>query len=226
MHPSPARLRAFVRRSTVLRAVPDVPGLRLHQANDVTTLWHATGHELGVADPALPYWAFTWSGGLAVARHLLVHPELVRERRVVDIGTGSGLCAIVPAKLGAASVTAVDVDPLAVAAAALNARANDVRISVRRADVLDEPPSEADVVIAGDVCYEESMAGRMLAWLSAAAERGLTVLLGDPGRAYAPAGLVRLGSYRVHTSLEIEERTHKESAVYAIGPEPRSGRRP
>ena len=217
---SPARLRAFVRRHTVLRPVPDVPGLVLHQADDVSTVWHATGRELGIADPTLPYWAFAWSGGLAVAQHLLDHPELVRDRRVIDIGTGSGLCAIVAASLGAASVTAVDLDPFATAAAELNARANDVRVTVRHRDILDAPPPEADVVIAGDVCYEETMAERMAAWLQAAADRGITVLLGDPGRAYAPRNLARLGTYRVRTSLEIEEATDKESSVFAIRSEP------
>ena len=63
--------------------------------------------------------------------------------------------------------------------------------------MLDAPPPDVDVVIAGDVCYEESMAGRMVAWLQAAADRGITVLLGDPGRAYAPRNLVRLATYRV-----------------------------
>lgn len=215
--PSPAQLRGFVRRHTTLRPIADVPGIELHQAGDVTTIWHATGRELAIADPPLPYWAFPWSGGLAIARHLLANPDLVRGRRVLDTGTGSGLCAIVAAHLGA-SVVAVDIDPIAVAAAALNARANAVRIAVRRADLLDAPPPDVDVVIAGDVCYEETMAGRMVAWLHAAADRGITVLLGDPGRAYAPANLVRLGTYRVRTSLEIEEATDKESAVFGIGP--------
>jgi predicted nicotinamide N-methyase len=193
-----------------------VPGIELHRADDVTTIWHATGRELGVSDPPLPYWAFPWSGGLAIARHLLEHPDLVRNRRVLDVGTGSGLCAIVAARLGAASVVAVDIDAIAVAAAEVNARANDVRIALRRADLTAAPPPDVDVVIAGDVCYEETMAERTLVWLQAAADHGITVLLGDPGRAYAPQHLVRLGTYRVQTSLEIEEATEKESAVFAI----------
>jgi predicted nicotinamide N-methyase len=221
--PSPARLRAFVRRSTVLQPVPDVPGLRLHRADDITALWHATGRELGLADPPLPYWAFAWSGGLGIARHLLAHPALVRDRRVLDVGTGSGLCAIVAARLGAASIVAVDVDPIASAAAGLNARANDVRIAVRRLDLLAAAPPDVDVLLAGDVCYEETMAGRMVAWLRSAADRGSTVLLGDPGRAYAPRDLIRLGTYRVQASLEIEEATDKASAVFGIGPGVDSG---
>ena len=113
---SPARLRGFVRREARLREVPGVPGIRLHQADDVTALWHRTADLLGIADPPLPYWAFAWSGGLAVVHYLIERPDLVAGKSVLDLGTGSGLCGIVAGKLGAASVHAVDVDPLAASA--------------------------------------------------------------------------------------------------------------
>lgn len=58
-------------------------------------------------------------------------------RSVLDVGTGSGILAISAAKRGARPVVAVDVDPLAVAAAAENARRNDVRVSVRAGSAAD-----------------------------------------------------------------------------------------
>jgi len=73
----------------------------------------------------------------------------VRGRRVIDVGTGSGVMAIAAARLGASSVLAFDHDPDAL----LNARENVARngattIDVREADVmaLDAPP--AHVVLA------------------------------------------------------------------------------
>src|SRR5262249_21692243 len=143
-------------------------------------------------DPPLPYWGFAWSGGLAIAHHLVAHPELVDGRTVLDMGTGSGLCGIVALRCGAASVTGVDVDPIARAAAGLNARANDVELAVTGRDVLAEGPPAVDVVLAGDVSYEESMASRMHGWLRAAAAAGSCVLIGDPGRAYLPPDLTLL----------------------------------
>jgi predicted nicotinamide N-methyase len=214
--PSPANLRAFVRRHTRLEPVPDVPGLRLHLADDVMTVCQLAGRELGQTDPPLPFWAFSWAGGLAIARYLVDHPDEVAGRRVLDVASGSGLCAIVAMRSGAASVHAVDVDPLSEAAVAVNARANGVRIGFSRQDLLDTPPPTSDVILAGDVCYEETMAGRMIAWLGLAAHQGARVLVGDPGRTYLPPGLERLAGYRVRTSLELENADVKDAAVYTF----------
>jgi predicted nicotinamide N-methyase len=216
--PSSADRRAFVRRHTRLQDVAEAPGLRLHLADDVTEVWHRTADFLRMADPPLPYWAFAWSGGLGIVRHLLAHPDEVTGRSVVDVGSGSGLCAIVAAGIGAGPVQAIDVDPLAAAAVELNARANRVHVGFNGRDLLDGPPPECDVLLAGDVSYEGPMAERMTAWLHATAERGVRVLLGDPGRAYLPAGLERIATYRVRTSREIEEAESTDATVYAVRP--------
>ncbi len=220
--PSRSALRAFVRRTTRLRPVADVPGVRLHVADDVMALCALAGRELGQADPDLPYWAFPWAGGLAIARHLLEHPDEVHGRRVLDVATGSGLCAIVALRAGAASATAVDIDPLAEAAVALNARANDVRVDFVRRDILDAEPPAFDVVLAGDVCYQEPMAGRMLAWLRRAASAGTRVIVGDPGRRYLARDLTPIASYPVRTSRELEDAELTQAAVLTFGDRSRS----
>ena len=48
------------------------------------------------------------------------------------------------------------------------------------------------------------------------AASGATVLLGDPGRAYLPAGLEPLGVYRVATSRELERADRTDVTVYRI----------
>ena len=219
-----ASARAFVLRHTTLAPVPGFDGLRLHLADEVLPLWHAVQLETGDPDTPLPYWAFAWAGGLAIAHHLRADPAVVAGRRVVDFGSGSGLCAIVALEAGASEVTGIDIDPFAEAAIELNGRAARRRVRVVRRDVLDEEPPDTDVILAGDCWYEASFAARVLPWLRRARERGIDVLLGDPGRRYLPGdGLTELGRYEVRTTTELEDLERKEGRVYALA---RSADRP
>ncbi len=94
--------RAFVLRHTRLRTVPGLEEIRLHLADEALPLMHAVQVETGDPDAALPFWAFAWGGGLALGRYLREHPEAVAGRRVYDLASGSGLCAIAAMGAGAA----------------------------------------------------------------------------------------------------------------------------
>src|SRR5262245_38702152 len=131
--------RAFMVANTRLRAVPHVPELKLHLADESVPLWQKTEEELGEIGLPPPYWAFAWAGGQALARYVLDHAEAVRGKRVLDLAAGSGLVAIAAAKAGAAPVIAADIDPFAESAVALNADANGVSIETMIADLLDAP---------------------------------------------------------------------------------------
>jgi predicted nicotinamide N-methyase len=204
--------------------VPGLEAIRLQLSDEVLGLWHDLQVETGDPDAALPYWAFAWAGGLALARYLAEQPEAVRERTVLDLGTGSGLCAIAAARAGAMAVTAVDIDPYAVEAARLNARANRVRLEVVERDLLDESPPPVDVVLAGDCWYEGGLAARVTGWLERAVAAGSVVLVGDPGRRYLPLpDLVELATYEVRTTTELEDLAQKTARVHRLRPPDPSG---
>lgn len=230
--------RAFVLHHTRLQPIPGLEEIRLHLSGEVLRLWHAVQLETQDPDAALPYWAIAWGGGLAVGRYLREHPEVVAGRRVFDLASGSGLCAIAAMRAGAAEATGVDIDAFAVAAMELNARANGCRVTALHRDVLDEEPpaaGEIDVILAGDCWYEERLARRVLPWLERARARGVDVLLGDPGRRYLPTGALReLASYDVATTSDLEDLDHRQGHVYSFLPlrsiptslEPATGGRP
>jgi predicted nicotinamide N-methyase len=207
--------RGFVRAHTRLSPVPLVPEILLHQADEAIALWERTETESATRQPP-PFWAFAWAGGQALARYVLDNPALVAGRRVLDLAAGSGLVAIAAAAAGAASVTAVDIDPLSTAAVVANAAANAVAITAVRRDILDEPP-DAEVVLAGDVFYSRDMAERMMVYFQRAAATGAAVLVGDPGRAYIPhAGLRELASYEVPVVATLEDAAIKHTTVWEI----------
>ena len=205
----------FIRANTEIAAPPLVPEIRLHLATAVTPLWQATEAFLDRTGLPPPYWAFAWPGGQALARHLLDHFELARGRAVLDFAAGSGLVAIAAARAGARRALAYDIDPAACTAMQLNAMLNEVEIDIRCADLTGSAERAAEVILAGDVCYEREMAERVAGWLARQAGLGAVVLLADPGRAYRPQqGLCELARYRVPTSRDLEDREERETVVW------------
>lgn len=206
----------FIRANTRLQPVPHVPEIRLHVAHEAMDLWQKTEDELAAIGLPPPFWAFAWAGGQALARHLLDHPGLVAGRSVLDFASGSGLVAIAAAKAGAAAVEAAEIDSFAVAAIALNAGANGVSVHSRLDDLIGRDEGW-DVVLAGDVCYEQGMAARVIEWLERLQARGATVLIGDPGRSYLPkARLDVVATYMVRTVGALEDNEIKKTSVWRL----------
>jgi len=138
---------------------------------------------------------------------------------VLDFGAGSGLVAIAAAKAGADCALAAEIDALALTAIALNAAANGVSVEPIESDIIGSN-LRWHTVLAGDMCYERSLAERLTLWLRQLAAEGARVLVGDPGRNYFPAGgMMRLASYTVPTSRDLEDRETRETSVYRLLPE-------
>lgn len=209
--------RAFIRSHTALEPPPLVPEIALHLATEVTPLWEATEAFLEKNGVPPPYWAFAWAGGQALARWILDNPQAVAGKRVLAFAAGGGVDAIACAKAGAAQVWANEIDAFALDAMALNAAHNGAAVTPLPDDIVGTVAEDWDVVIAGDVCYEKPMAGRVMAWLRDLAQKGRTVLLADPGRNYfAAEGMERLAVYDVPTTDDLEGCTLRRAGVYRV----------
>lgn len=210
---------AFVRANTRLLPVPHAPEIVLHVADEAVPLWSKTEEELSAQGLPPPFWAFAWAGGQALARYLLDASETVRGKRVLDVGSGSGLVAIAAMKAGAASVLAVDIDAFALAAIAANASANGVEVAISGDDPIGRDFPEADLVTVGDLFYERDLAERLLAWLDGFGARNVPVLIGDPGRSYLPkTRLEALADYAVPVTRELEDSDIKRTTVWRLRP--------
>ena len=212
--------KAFILANTRLQPVPHAPEISLWLADEVTPIWRLTEEELGEMGLPPPFWAFAWAGGQGLARWLLDNPAEVAGKRVLDLAAGSGLVGIAAMQAGATSVLCADIDPFCGSAVALNAAANGVTLEFIDADLLDAAPPEVEVICAGDVFYEQPMAGRVQAWLTCAAERGTRVLVGDPLRTYFPkSGFDLLAEYSVPTTRELEDSAVKRTRVWTLAPD-------
>ncbi len=197
-----------IARDLPVTALPGPPPLVYHAASP-----HSHLSQLAKGPP---YWAYLWPGGAALIAHLAAHPALVQGKRVLDLGAGSGLVGIAAARLGAARVTASEVDPAARAVIPLNAALNHTSVTLAD-DLLSGPVPDVDLILLGDLFYAPDLAARVIAFLTRA--RGPVVLVGDILRADLPCARFRsLASYPVR---DVADRAaapmHKGQVLHFLG---------
>lgn len=194
--PADLPLRDILRQSLAIRPLPGRADISIYAAHAGSRLSRLNDMFSGAVDLA-PYWAHAWPGGMALVQHFAEHPEEVREKRVLDLGAGSGIVGIAAARAGASSVICSETHPVGAVAAAMNAELNGVAIEVISETITSAPP-QADLIAVGDLFYEPDLAETVLQFLRLAAEGGCDVLIGDIGRAYLPHDqLVEVARYPV-----------------------------
>ncbi|MEM6460819.1 MAG: methyltransferase [Pseudomonadota bacterium] len=204
----------FIAENTALMTPPHVPEISLYLASEAHELWQKTEQELDAIGLPPPYWAFAWAGGQGLARYILDNPHWVKDRSVLDFASGSGLVAIAAKSAGAAAVTACDTDPWAAMATAMNAAFNSTVIALR-SDNLIGTDDGWQVVLAGDVFYDQDLAASLLPWFKALRKRGADILIGDPGRYYRPRNhLSERAVYEVEVTRALEDAEIKQTTVW------------
>src|SRR5207253_3572921 len=107
-------------------------------------------------------------------------------------------------------------DPAAAVVQQRNAELNAVTFQSNCEDIVVSL-LDVDVVMAGDVCYERDSADKIIAWLRDLSSAGVTVLLADPGRHFAPTdGLELLETYDVPTLHELESVSQKRTRLWRL----------
>lgn len=70
-------------------------------------------------------------------------------KKVLDVGTGTGILAVLASKLGASEISAFDIDEWSVENTIENVQLNDVsNVTVRQGTIEDEPKNIYDIVLA------------------------------------------------------------------------------
>ncbi|HUN67182.1 MAG TPA: 50S ribosomal protein L11 methyltransferase [Burkholderiales bacterium] len=138
--------------------------IRIAERLWIVPSWHTPPDPAAIVvrlDPGLAF----GTGSHASTRLVLQYLErnIRKAGRVLDYGCGSGILAIVAAKIGAEEVTAVDIDPLALETAAANASVNEVTVRIAAPESL--APGRFDVVLANIlagplIALEPLLAGR------------------------------------------------------------------
>jgi predicted nicotinamide N-methyase len=137
-----------------IQTLPQCPEIKLWLVDPIP-MQRPFSHDEILAIQAYPaYWAFCWASGQVLARHIIDNPELVRNKRVMDFGAGSGVVAIAAMMAGAKQVIACDIAPDALLSCQENAKLNHVELELH--GDLFEFNQEIDLLIAADVLYDKA----------------------------------------------------------------------
>lgn len=155
----------------------------------------------------MPYWAFVWSSGAALAQFILDQPETVAGKRLVDFGSGSGVVGLAALKAGAQSVCLCDIDELALTAGQINANQNG--LTVTTATSIEEAGT-FDMLVVGDILYDTRNHGlaqslfaqeKPLLWAESQAQTKLSQH--GPIAKYAGETFPNIGGFDEHKHIHI-----------------------
>ena len=212
-------IRQLILDNTEVVSPALLPELQLRLATNSTPLMTMPAEDVNATALGDPFWAFAWAGGQGVARYLLDTPRVAANRRVFDLATGSGIIALAAASTGATHVIANDIDPFCGVACELNAELNQVQVQFDGEDRIGSNFRDIDVLVAGDICYEEPLASTVLSWLKALAKQGVVVYVGDPGRAsFNRDGLECVANYSVDYTSPWDDEDVRRAKVFRVLP--------
>ena len=172
-------------RNCPFQPVPGCIPLFARRTTAIFELWEAWEEEVECECP-VPFWAVVWPGALVLARSLLEEPELVKGKEVVEIGCGGAVASISAAMAGAKKVSAIDIDPVALAIARQNADRNRVNLLLDDRRVTAGSGVGCEVILFADFFYTRTESAAVVEQMVKWRELGITILIGDGGRAFVP----------------------------------------
>lgn len=154
-----------------------------------------------------PYWARVWPAAKAMAAYLLENPALIDQKKVLELGAGTGLpsfCIAARAK----EVTISDQDAMAVALMEKNIAALGlINTRALQLDWNQYPPGlKADIILLSDINYAPADFNSLLILIQQWLQQGSTILLSTPQRIMAIPFVHELQPFiRLQTAMEIDE---------------------
>ena len=158
MPDTPSNLTACIQKMLVdanvcEQSLPQCPEIKLWLVDPIPMQRPFSQEEILAVQAYPAYWAFCWASGQVLARYILQNPEVVKGKRVMDFGAGSGIVAIAAIMAGAKQVIACDIDPDALVSCRENAKLNNVEFELH--GDLFQFDQEIDLLIAADVLYDK-----------------------------------------------------------------------
>jgi predicted nicotinamide N-methyase len=177
--------------------------------------------DLLAVDPAtpFPYWAKVWPSAIALVKVLQKHPNLIRDKKVLELGAGIGLPSLLMAS-EAKTIQVSDYDSEAVELLRKNiAHLQLQNVQALQMDWNDLPENiDPEVIILSDVNYDPTQFETLTKLIEKFIHQGCTIILSTPQRIMASPFVLELASYIVAEYLELvdENGVTKEISILVL----------
>ncbi len=214
-------IRHYLENFAVVEPDPFCPELIVSNTDNISAVWKYVCDLYKTGSMILPYWSIVWPGGRALARHILDNPGVVAGKRVLEIGSGSGIATIAAARAGAVA-SGMDLDPAAAELARYLSEINQVNCEwitgnafLSGADI----STGYDLVIAADIFYEQPMSLNAELFLRRTSASGVPNIVADPREMHRPkSGLRVIKTIRVPVCVDIEGIRERDVCLLEILP--------
>jgi len=156
--------------------------LHAHQPSNFDHLLDRAARETPNDIDRIPYYATLWPSALQLMEILWQRRRIIENKRLLELGCGLALPAILAAKLGAKAM-ATDFHPDAAGCCCHNAMKNNADVEFQLLDWSNPPAWEPfQVVIGSDLLYEERHIPALVATITQLCAQDGVVFIADPGR--------------------------------------------
>lgn len=167
------------------------------------------------AEDLCPYFGILWPASEALSLYLADHPELVKGKTVLELGSGLGLPSLVASHLGG-KVLATDYHPDVEEYFKRNCRHSSIHCDYKRLNWREEGSDigKFDVVLGSDVLYESKHSREVPLGLLKFVKPGGTIILSDPGRAYVQQFLTAMNAEGIKEEMSLISVEGKEIFIF------------
>ncbi len=109
--------------------------------------------------------------------------------------------------------------PVSLEAVTLNATLNNVDVETDRRDRIGSCAGQWDVVLLGDMFYDQDITDKVFDWLRYLTSRGTRVFIGDPGRVFlssCESRLHRVATYQLPKQAMLENSGLTQGNVWTL----------
>ena len=167
------------------------------------------------AEDLCPYFGILWPAAEALSIYLNHHPELIKNKSILELGCGLGYPSLVATHLGA-KVLATDFHPDVEEYFLRNCRHSNMSCDYMRLNWREDKQDIGlfDIVMGSDVLYESKHASEVAKGLIRFLKPGGKILLSDPGRNYLQPFLEAMKSEGYEEESELISVKDKEVFVF------------